>query len=115
MNGWLHLVQRATGEALPLDRPPRPEWVRSAALVLDTAADTGGLPVDEVVTRRAWLSEALARHGLRPEDFAPSLRADDVVRACLALAGVTPAEAAGTPEDLKAELTAWREVVPVLP
>ncbi|SEP38666.1 hypothetical protein [Amycolatopsis saalfeldensis] len=99
-NWWLGVVQhvtlRATGPGTPDGE--RRAWAELAVAALETALETGGLDGREVATREAGLSLALPA-GVRPE----GLRPDRVARRCLDLAGMTPAEAAGTRWSLRAE------------
>ena len=90
-NWWLGVVQHVTLRATGPDTPDgeRRAWAELAVTVLETALETGGLDEREVATREAGLSLVLPA-GARPE----SLRPDRVVRRCLDLAGLTPAEAA---------------------
>lgn len=95
-NGWLGLIEPATLHATRPGSPDRPAWTRLAVAALDTARLTGALTDREVATRMAHLCRALARHGA-PETFDEALAPDRVARTCLALTGMTAAEASSTP------------------
>ncbi|TVT43939.1 hypothetical protein FNH05_22015 [Amycolatopsis rhizosphaerae] len=103
-NWWLGLIQQATLRATDPEatEEARRSWTVLAVTLLDTALESGGLADREVVTRKAKLSLALARHG-RPEEFSAALRPGLVARECLALAEMTPDEAAATPWRPRAE------------
>ncbi|GAB3576162.1 hypothetical protein GCM10027445_39820 [Amycolatopsis endophytica] len=83
---WLGLIQTATLRARTADEA-RAEWARLAVSALETAREEGALEDREVRPREANLFRTL------DDPAGAGLDADEVVAACLALAGLTPAEA----------------------
>jgi hypothetical protein len=82
--------------------PERRDWARLTVVALDTALADGGIDAPEVATRKAYLAAMLSQYG-DPVDFSPGLAPDEVARGCLALAGLTPTEAAAMPWEYREE------------
>ncbi|WP_020416330.1 hypothetical protein [Amycolatopsis sp. ATCC 39116] len=93
---WLGLIQTATLYATTPGES-RESWARLAVAALEVARETGALADREVRPREANLARNL------DDPVAAGLRPDDVAAACLALAGMTPAEAAAVEWSLRAE------------
>jgi hypothetical protein len=83
---WLGLIQTATLRATTADEA-RDEWARLAVSALETAREEGALEDREVRPREVNLFRTL------DDPLGAGLVPDEVVAACLALAGMTPAEA----------------------
>lgn len=103
-NWWLGLIEHATSRATAsaTTNAERRAWAGLAATELDLAAELADLSGREVASRKANLSFALSRYG-PPAEFGPSLAPDAVARECLAVAAVSPEDAAGTEWQPRAE------------